>query len=81
MSSSPDYISAFGYLRSANTYGRVRGYQYRSEGPGEAKRNPSAFSKMLQSRKEQNTDTPIPDANTDADAMASKGFAEPVSKG
>lgn len=62
----------------ANNYHRVRGYQYRSEGPGEAKRNPSAFSRMLQDRREQNADAPMPDANAGPDVLADQGFAKPA---
>ena len=57
---------------------RVRGYQYRSEGPGEVKRNPPAFSRTLQDRREQNSKAPMPDADAGASVLAEQGFAEIV---
>lgn len=61
---------------TANTTHRVRGYQYRSEGPGEAKRNPSAFSRVLQGRADQNADAPLPDADAGAAELAGRGVAD-----
>jgi queuine tRNA-ribosyltransferase subunit QTRTD1 len=59
--------------RSANRINRVRGYQFRSEGPGEAKKNAAPFSVYANS----GTETPVaPEANEDAGELEGKGFAE-----
>ncbi|KAM0723609.1 hypothetical protein Q7P37_000597 [Cladosporium fusiforme] len=52
---------------------RVRGYQFRSEGPGEAKKNPSAFNVYDNS----GVETPVaPEASEGAGELEGKGFAE-----
>lgn len=51
----------------------MRGYQFRSEGPGEAKKNPTAFNTYDSS----GVETPVaPDASEDAGDLEGKGFAE-----
>lgn len=60
-------------LRTTLTKSRVRGYQFRSEGPGEAKKNPTAFNTYDSS----GVETPVaPDASEDAGDLEGKGFAE-----
>ncbi|KXT12892.1 hypothetical protein AC579_10466 [Pseudocercospora musae] len=60
---------------------RVRGYQYKSEGPGEAKKNPNAFRVLDDGReklKEAKEDI-VPEMKTTkvgAEALQEKGFAE-----
>ena len=49
---------------------RVRGYQYRSEGPGEVKRNAAAY---------KNFDVGVVDAGIDAPILAEKGLGEETS--
>ncbi len=56
---------------------RVRGYQYKSEGPGEAKKNPLAY-RMLNGAKDQNAEPPLPSPTTDANDLEKQGFAEPI---
>ncbi|KAK5120780.1 hypothetical protein LTR85_005846 [Meristemomyces frigidus] len=54
---------------------RIRGYQYKSEGPGEAKKNKSPFT-MLDDGKEKLADSTLPSADADAGELEAKGFAE-----
>jgi queuine tRNA-ribosyltransferase accessory subunit len=54
---------------------RMRGYQYKSEGPGEAKRNPAPFQ-MLDDGKEKLAESVLPSADADADDLEGQGFAE-----
>ncbi|GME66355.1 Queuine tRNA-ribosyltransferase-like protein [Neofusicoccum parvum] len=54
---------------------RLRGYQFTSSGPGEAKKNPSAY-KMLDERKEVLEESITPGSGTDAKDLEEKGFAE-----
>jgi hypothetical protein len=57
----------------ANHVNRVRGYQFRSEGPGEAKKNAAPFTVYENS----GVETPLaPEANEDAVELEGKGFAE-----
>jgi queuine tRNA-ribosyltransferase subunit QTRTD1 len=57
----------------ANKTIRIRGYQFRSEGPGEAKKNPSPFSVYDKS----GVETPVaPEASDGAGELEGKGFAE-----
>ena len=52
---------------------RIRGYQFRSEGPGEPKKNPSPFNVYDNS----GVETPVaPEASEDAGELEGKGFAE-----
>lgn len=58
---------------ATNGLNRVRGYQFRSEGPGEAKKNAPAFNVYDNSGAE----TPVaPEASEDAGDLEGKGFAE-----
>lgn len=59
--------------RLANHFNRVRGYQFRSEGPGEAKKNVAPFHVYDNS----GVETPVaPEANEGAGELEKKGFAE-----
>jgi len=52
---------------------RIRGYQFRSEGPGEPKKNASPFNVYDNS----GVETPLaPEASEDAGELEGKGFAE-----
>ena len=53
---------------------RVRGYQFRSEGPGEGKRNKAAWGNLGSG--DQVDGGLLPDEDADADALQEKGFAE-----
>ena len=53
---------------------RVRGYQYKSEGPGEAKRNPAPYTALGGSERLPESTPPSVDA--DADVLKQQGFAE-----
>lgn len=58
---------------------RVRGYQFRSEGPGEPKRNPAAYKNLndqSESLAKAQTEGAVPDAGIDAVALEEKGFGE-----
>lgn len=60
-------------LPFTNTSNRVRGYQFRSEGPGEAKKNAAPFNLYDNS----GVETPVaPEASEDAGELEGKGFAE-----
>ncbi|EKG18920.1 Queuine/other tRNA-ribosyltransferase [Macrophomina phaseolina MS6] len=54
---------------------RLRGYQFTSSGPGEAKKNPSAY-KMLDEGKEVLEESVTPGSATNAKDLEEKGFAE-----
>ena len=54
---------------------RVRGYQYKSEGPDERKKNAAPYT-MLEDGKEKNAAGPLPDATADAEDFENQGFAE-----
>jgi queuine tRNA-ribosyltransferase subunit QTRTD1 len=59
--------------RIANRVNRVRGYQFRSEGPGEAKKNVAPFNVYVNN----GVETPVaPEANEDSGELEVKGFAE-----
>ncbi|GAB7342951.1 hypothetical protein MBLNU457_g1056t1 [Dothideomycetes sp. NU457] len=58
---------------------RVRGYQFRSEGPGEAKRNPAAYRNLndqSETLAEAQNQGPIPDGGIDGQELEEKGFGE-----
>ena len=56
---------------------RVRGYQYKSEGPGEPKKNAAPFT-MLEDGKEKNAEGALLDAEADVEDLEEQGFAEKV---
>lgn len=57
---------------------RVRGYQFKSEGPGEPKKNPSAY-RMLDDASERLADAlALPSPNADGEELEKQGFAETV---
>lgn len=54
----------------------MRGYQFRSEGPGEQKKNTKPF-RMFDEGRESTAETPVvPDPNADAVELQDQGFAE-----
>ncbi|KAF2087585.1 tRNA-guanine transglycosylase family protein [Saccharata proteae CBS 121410] len=55
---------------------RVRGYQYKSDGPGEQTRNRSAYSRNLKDRRGKLEEADAPAENVSAEDLAEKGFAE-----
>lgn len=59
---------------------RVRGYQFKSTGPGEGKKNPPAY-RMLDDPKESLSEALTPDENADASDLERIGFAEAEDKG
>jgi queuine tRNA-ribosyltransferase accessory subunit len=56
----------------------VRGYQFKSEGPGESKKNKAAFT-MLDEGKEVLAESVLPPASADARELEQQGFAERTS--
>ncbi len=54
---------------------RVRGYQFKSEGKGESRRNPPAY-RSLDDGKEKLAEAALPSPNTDAQGLENLGFAE-----
>lgn len=52
----------------------VRGYQFKSEGPGESKKNARAYH-MLDEGEEKLEGSPLPSPNTDAKDLEDHGFA------
>lgn len=54
---------------------RVRGYQFKSEGPGEPKKNTAPFT-MLDDGKEKLAESTLPSADVDAEELEAQGFAE-----
>ena len=54
---------------------RVRGYQYKSEGPGEPKKNQAPFT-MLEDGKEKVAESTPPSVEADAEVLEEQGFAE-----
>lgn len=54
---------------------RVRGYQYKSEGPGEPKKNAAPFT-MLEDGKEVNAEASPLDSQADAEDLEAQKFAE-----
>jgi len=58
---------------------RVRGYQFRSEGPGEPKRNPAAYKNLddqFEKLAEAHTQSALADAGVDVEELEKKGFGE-----
>jgi hypothetical protein len=59
---------------------RLRGYQLKSEGPGEKKKNPSAYN-TLNDIKEKMADTAdAPDQSTEAAELEEHGLGQPTRK-
>ncbi|KAK5694685.1 hypothetical protein LTR97_009275 [Elasticomyces elasticus] len=54
---------------------RIRGYQFKSEGRGESKKNKAPFGR-LHEVKEKLPDSALPDADASADVLEEHGFAE-----
>lgn len=54
---------------------RVRGYQFKSEGPGEPKKNTAPFT-MLDDGKERLAESTAPSKEVDASELEEQGFAE-----
>lgn len=54
---------------------RVRGYQFKSEGPGEQKKNKPPFT-TLDDRKEKLAEATTPNGSADAEELEEQGFAE-----
>lgn len=54
---------------------RVRGYQFKAEGPGEGKKNKAAF-KGLHRSKEQLAESTPPSVDANADELQAQGFAK-----
>ena len=57
------------------TLHRVRGYQYKSEGPGEKKKNPSAY-RTLHSANEKLAEANLPSPDVDGYEMEEDGIGE-----
>ena len=55
---------------------RVRGYQFKSEGPGEAKKNEAPFTTMLDDGKEKLAEGTPPSESATASMLEGEGFAE-----
>ncbi|KAK4502041.1 hypothetical protein PRZ48_007852 [Zasmidium cellare] len=55
---------------------RVRGYQYKAEGPGESKKNAVAFKHAMNDGKEKLAEATPPAEDVDAEDLEIKGFAE-----
>lgn len=53
---------------------RVRGYQYKSEGPGEPKKNTAPFT-MLDGENERNVEGTLQEAGIDSEELVQQGFA------
>ena len=62
-------------LRSTLIYCRVRGHQFKSNGPGEAKHNKPAFTKLVASN-EDSARNDLPSNDVDAGQLEKQGFAE-----
>ncbi|KAF2208484.1 hypothetical protein CERZMDRAFT_49104 [Cercospora zeae-maydis SCOH1-5] len=56
---------------------RIRGYQFKSQGPGEGKKNPKIHTpfKMMDDGKEKLAEATLPDPNANADDLQAQGFA------
>lgn len=54
---------------------RIRGYQFKSEGRGEPKKNEAPFT-MLDEGKEVLAESALPNVNADAEDLEKHGFAE-----
>ncbi len=61
--------------RSPLTVHRIRGYQFKSEGKGESRKNPVAYG-PLDDGKEKLAEALLPSPNADADDLEQHGFAE-----
>lgn len=55
----------------------MRGYQFKSEGPGEARRNPVAYQ-SLDDRKEKLAEAASLGLDADAQGLQDRGFAEKI---
>lgn len=55
---------------------RVRGYQFKAEGPGEPKKNAFAFQHAMNDGKQKLEESVIPSEDVDAEDLERKGFAE-----
>ena len=62
-------------LLKSLTQSRVRGYQFKSEGPGESKKNPPAF-RNLNDAQERLAEALPPTPSADAQDLEAQGFAE-----
>lgn len=58
----------------------MRGYQYKAEGPGEAKKNAVAFKHALNDGREKLAEAVPPAGDVDAAELEGKGFAEKEEK-
>ena len=56
---------------------RVRGYQFRSEGKGEPRKNPIAY-RPLDDGNEKLAEPALPDPDADAEDLEQQGFAKKV---
>lgn len=56
---------------------RIRGYQFKSQGPGEPKKNPKSHApfKILNEAQEKLAEATVPDPDTNADDLQTQGFA------
>ena len=59
----------------ANSRERVRGYQFKSNGPGEPRKNQLAYQ-CLDDGAEKLADVPLPSPSVDAGGLEKRGFAE-----
>ena len=55
---------------------RMRGYTFKSEGKGEPRKNPVAWSRELNDGKEKLAESVLPDPEDDAGDLEGRGFAE-----
>lgn len=74
----PRYVFDFGAEARMLTEARVRGYQFKAEGPDEPKKNPTAYRK-LDDAKEKLAEAVLPSPNADAGDLEALGFAEQTS--
>lgn len=63
--------------KSCSLVPRVRGYQFKSEGPGEARKNPSAYE-SLNDVKEKFEEAASVNIDANAEELEERGFAEKV---
>lgn len=63
-------------VKLIDVFFRVRGYQYKAEGPGEAKKNAVAFKHALNDGKEKLAEAAPPAGDVNAGELEVKGFAE-----
>lgn len=57
---------------------RVRGYQFKSEGNGEPRKNPISY-RVLDDTKEKLAEAALPSPGADAQDLEERGFADIVS--